>query len=167
MDIRFHHKTHGETKHNPTILDFNREEVAGFENKTVSELSITQLLQVLVRRGEVQENITVRKECGILMKKLHGEPLRKNPRRFNNGRQFVPRQQFVPMNGHADQQNETSVDEGYRGRGTFGSRGRGDFNGRGADFNGRTDGGFRRGGYNPRFRRNFHEGGQPAQQQTQ
>ena len=214
-----------ETKQNQTILDFNRDDVADFENKTVSELSITQLLQVLVRRGEVQENITVRKECGILMKKLHGEPLRKNPHRFNNRRDFVPRQQFVHVNGQTDQQNEGDKEDGadhgiredrhggyggggFRGRGDGGFRGRGDggFRGRGdGGFRGRggfrsrrdddaggdgdEDGGFRgrgtygsrggrgdyygrddgnrRGGYNPRFRRNFQDGEQPAIQQTQ
>lgn len=128
----------------PSVLDFNRDEVAGFENKTVSELSITQLLQVLVRRGEVQENITVRKECGILMKKLHGERFRKNPRRFQRRGPPFSHQQFVPVEGGVPDNSQNNGFQrgaapynrgGYNNRG---SRGRGDYNPR-----------FRRGGFQP------------------
>jgi hypothetical protein len=75
-----------EHQRRPSVMAFDRNEVATYENKKVSDLSISDLLKVLVRRGEVQENITVRRDCGFLMKKLNGERVFNNNRGYRGGR---------------------------------------------------------------------------------
>lgn len=79
-----------------SVLNFDRNEVAKLEDKKVNELNISDLLKVLIRRGEEQENITVRKECGVLLRKLNGERLYQSNYHPNNY-QNTQTQQMPPL----------------------------------------------------------------------
>lgn len=60
-----------------SVADFNHEEVAGLENSAVKELSVTQLLQVLIVRGSNvnNPNPALKFAAVKLLRQLHGERL--------------------------------------------------------------------------------------------
>jgi len=120
-----------------SVLDFDRNDVAKLEEKKVSELNISDLLKVLIRRGEDQENITVRKECGVLLKKLNGERLRYNHYRPQQFQTTHPSQMHVqapqPPSDEFVEVRHNAYRGGYRGGFRGGYRGgyRGNGNGYG------------------------------------
>lgn len=95
-----------------SVVDFDREEVAKFESKQVSELSVPELLKVLIRRGEDQKNPNpiVSGGCERLLRQISRE-------RMNN-----PVKHFDKDSGFRGQRGGFRGFHrggGYRGRGGF------------------------------------------------
>lgn len=59
----------------PSVLDFDRDEVAALEKKKVSEISTEELVKVVIRRGELEKNPVLFGGCGRLLKQINGERL--------------------------------------------------------------------------------------------
>lgn len=70
-----------------SVANFDRSKIIELSKKPVKELSNTQLLQVLVWRGEAELNPFLTDECAKTLRKLHRELLpsfkKFTPKRFN------------------------------------------------------------------------------------
>jgi len=68
-----------------SVLDFDREEILKLESKTVSELSVLELLKILIRRGEVADppNPIISGGCERLLKQISRERMNKPQQNFN------------------------------------------------------------------------------------
>ena len=69
-----------------SVIDFDRTEVAAYENMTVSDMSNDQLLMILIRRGEEQKNPVISGGCERLLRQINRESI--NPHRGNRNNHF-------------------------------------------------------------------------------
>lgn len=70
----------------PSITEFDRQLVEGFEKKYVCDCSLNELLMVLITRGENSQNPVLIGSATTLLRSLNGEFKRRRPNspRFNN-----------------------------------------------------------------------------------
>lgn len=66
-------QVHTEEPKKKSILDFDRDEVSLLEHKKVSDLNLNDLLKVLIRRGEVNQNPVLGGGCKRLLKQINSE----------------------------------------------------------------------------------------------
>jgi len=67
-----------------SVMDFDRNEIATYEGKKVAELTVNDLLKVLIKRGEDQTNPIVSGGCERLLKQINRERIGRRPMRHNN-----------------------------------------------------------------------------------
>ena len=79
-------------KRKQSVVNFDRAEVASWEEKKVSELNTEELLKVLIRRGEIEKRPTIAGDCKITLKKINFERIR-------------PRKRYKPFNKQKLRQN--------------------------------------------------------------
>ncbi len=101
----------------PSVLNFDRDEVAELEKKKVSEVSTEELLKVVIRRGELEKNPVLFGGCSRVLKQINGERLA--PRRGGGYRgrgRFRGRggnQGFRSSRGRAFDNDEDNEDDRY------------------------------------------------------
>lgn len=95
----------------PSITEFDRQLVDDIEKKTVSDCSLNELLMVLIRRGESNQNPVLIGSTMNLLKSLNGEF--KRFRHFNGSRRDSGNERTHPMTTRSQmkKEKETSVED--------------------------------------------------------
>lgn len=85
-ELEEEHSSEDDKETKKSVADFDREEVKAWETKQVKELSMEDLIKVLICRGEKEKNPTVASDAIKTLKKINMER--------------IPRKQVVPSRGN-------------------------------------------------------------------
>lgn len=91
----------------PSVVDFNRDEVRELESKKVSELGLEDVLKLLIVRGEDQKNPIVSGGCERLLRQINRERIGGGPR---------PKRGYGGMRGPPPGMNNNYRSRGFRRR---------------------------------------------------
>lgn len=123
-----------------SVVDFDRDEVATYETKTVSDMSSEDLLKVVIRRGEMDKNPALSGGCERVLRQINRErlgmrptgprvgprPFFRQPSRFNQSGDFNRQSNFNRQGDDNEQQGQGqrrfSNFRGGFGRGRGGGR---------------------------------------------